>query len=206
MTSRSLLQNMSDGNTEEKETHANVSLAKEANARAAAMKKRLESARAALRGDSVADKKETNVEDPKVEEPPNTNVIVQQDHVGIYFEKEMEFYNACLKRPAYLRRLLSAQNEDGNIKAKSIQGDLEQCTIQEFLANTILNEDEKGSNAILDRNGHSDIIETLFVQLETFFRERWNRYAHGLIDIVVESTYTTTVFMFFAIHVLTINH
>ena len=41
MASRSLLQNV-NGNTEEKETHANVSLAKEANARAAAMKKRLE--------------------------------------------------------------------------------------------------------------------------------------------------------------------
>ena len=126
--------------------------------------------------------------------------------MGIYFEKEMEFYNACLKRPAYMRRLLSAQNEDGIIEAKSIRVDLAQCTIKQFLTNTVLNKEEKGSNSILSQCDHSDIIETLFVQLETFFRERWNRYAHGLIDIVVESTYTTTVFMFFAIHVLTINH
>ena len=69
---------MPDGNAEEKETHANVTLAKEANARAAAMKKRLESARAALKGLDVADKTQTNVvveaPGPKVEEPPNTNV------------------------------------------------------------------------------------------------------------------------------------
>ena len=99
---------MPDGNAEEKETHANVTLAKEANARAAAMKKRLESARAALKGLDVADKTQTNVvveaPGPKVEEPPNTNTVIQNvftacrhDHVGIYFEKEMEFYNACLK-------------------------------------------------------------------------------------------------------------
>ena len=143
---------MPDGNAEEKETHANVTLAKEANARAAAMKKRLESARAALKGLDVADKTQTNVvveapgpkvEEPpntNVEEPPNTNIVIQNvftacrhDHVGIYFEKEMEFYNACLKRPAYMRRLLSAQNEDGIIEAKSIRVDLAQCTIKQFL-------------------------------------------------------------------------
>lgn len=216
---------MPDGNAEEKETHANVTLAKEANARAAAMKKRLESARAALKGLDVADKTQTNVvveaPGPKVEEPPNTNVeeppntntVIQNvftacrhDHVGIYFEKEMEFYNACLKRPAYMRRLLSAQNEDGIIEAKSIRVDLAQCTIKQFLTNTVLNKEEKGSNSILSQCDHIDIIETLFVQLETFFRERWNRYALDLIDVVVDSKYMATVFIVFAFHVVTTNN
>ena len=60
IVNRSLLRRMSNENVEEKTTHANVTLAKEANARAAAMKKRLESAKAALKGLNMTDKEQPN--------------------------------------------------------------------------------------------------------------------------------------------------
>lgn len=204
---------MSNENVEGKNTHANVTLAKEANARAAAMKKRLESARAALKGLNMADKEQpaetveaqrpemsTNSElekqDVPVDEPPEMiavprNVFIDctHDHVGIYFEKEMEFYNACVKKPAYLRRLLSAEDEERKIKGKIAQGRPVQCTIQQHLAKTVLTEHDKGSDGTLDQCDHGDIVKILFVQFETFFRERWKWYAHDLIDIITDRKY-----------------
>ena len=57
----------------------------------------------------------------------------------------------------------------------------------------ILNEDE-GSNAILMGMVTVTLLKPR-VQLETFLGS-WNRYAHGLIDIVVKVVYDYCIYVF----------